>query len=106
MSWLNSTQPDSSLTPLVSEIHRLQGELDRANESIDDKLDRLENAGLDVVSLTQKLEDAKSKISALEDVLACAKRKEERRVRRLARLRCRKCHIKLDLDAIYHFDER
>ncbi len=106
MSWLNSTQPDSSLTPLVSEIQRLQGELDRANESIDDKLDKLEDAGLDVVSLAQRLEDAKSKISALEDELACAKRKEERRARRLARIRCRKCHIKLDLDDIYQFDER
>ena len=90
------------MTPLVSEIQRLQGELDRANESIDDKLDKLENAGLGVVGLTQKLEDARMKIVALEDEIASLKRKEERRTRRLARARCQKCHIKLNLDSITH----
>ena len=88
------------MTPLVSEIQRLQGELDRANESIDDKLDKLEHAGLDVVGLTEKLEDARTRITALEDEIASLRRKEERRTRRLARARCQKCHIKLNLDSI------
>lgn len=99
-------QQDSSLTPLVGEIRRLQGELDRANESIDDKLDKLENAGVDVVSLTQKLEDARMKIVALEDEIADLKRKEDRRTRRLTRARCQKCHIKLDLGSLVQPDER
>lgn len=101
-----NTKHDASLTPLVTEIGRLQGELDRANESIDDKLDKLENAGLDVVSLAQKLEDARTKISTLEDEIADLKRKEDRRTRRLARARCQKCHIKLDLQNLIHPDER
>jgi chromosome segregation ATPase len=99
-------QQDSSMTPLVSEIWRLQGELERANESIDDKLDKLENAGMDVVTLTQKLEDARTRIIALMDEIADLKRKEDRRARRLARARCQKCHIKLDLENLTHPDER
>jgi chromosome segregation ATPase len=94
------------MTPLVTEIRRLQGELDRANESIDDKLDKLENAGLDVVTLAQRLEDARTKIITLEDEIADLKRKEDRRTRRLARARCQKCHIKLDLENLIQPDER
>ena len=85
------------MTPLLSEINRLQRELDRANESIDDKLDKLEDAGLGVVSLTKKLEDARAKITSLEDEIERLNRREERRARRLARVRCQKCNIKLDL---------
>lgn len=58
---------DPSVAPLVAEISRLQKELDRANESIDDKIDKLEDAGLGVVGLTQKFEDARAQIAALED---------------------------------------
>jgi len=106
MSWLNSVQHDPSMTPLVSEIRRIQGELDRANDSIDDKLDKLEDAGLDVVGLTKKLEDARTKIVVLEDEIARLSRKEERRMRRLARSRCQKCNIKLDLRHLTGADER
>lgn len=88
---------DPSVAPLLSEIHRLQRELDRANESIDDKLDKLEDAGLGVVGLTKKLEDAKARIVSLEDEIERLNRREERRIRRLARVRCQKCNIKLDL---------
>jgi hypothetical protein len=80
----------------------LQRELERANESIDDKLDRLEEAGLGVVGLTKKLEDARSRISALEEEISRLSRRDDRRARRLERLRCRKCHIKLDIGG---FDE-
>jgi chromosome segregation ATPase len=83
------------MSPLIAEITRLQRELDRANESIDDKLDKLEDAGLGVVGLTKKLEDARSKTSALEDEIARLSRREERRMRRLERIRCQKCHIKI-----------
>ncbi|KAH6915818.1 hypothetical protein BKA70DRAFT_1093050 [Coprinopsis sp. MPI-PUGE-AT-0042] len=100
MSWLNSTQHDPTMAPLIAEIQRLQHELDEANESIDDKLDKLEDAGLGVVGLTKKLEDARARISQLEDELARNARKEERAVRRLARARCKECNVKLDLHGL------
>ncbi|KAF9530371.1 hypothetical protein CPB83DRAFT_850794 [Crepidotus variabilis] len=105
MSWLNSTGHDPSLTPLVSEIRRLQGELDRANDSIDDKLDKLEDAGLGVIGLTEKLEAARSRIITLEDEIADLKRKGDRRLRRLAHVRCQKCNIKVDFERITQADE-
>jgi chromosome segregation ATPase len=100
----NSTDP--SISPLITEITRLQRELDRANESIDDKLDKLEDAGLGVVGLTKKLEDARSKISALEDEIARLSRREDRRTRRLQRARCQKCHTKVNFSEPCHPDKR
>lgn len=87
---------DPSMSPVVAELARLQQELDRANASIDDKLDRLEDAGFGVVDLTQQLEDARDHINALEDEIARMTRKEERRDHRLQRLRCTKCRTKVD----------
>ncbi|KAJ6498301.1 hypothetical protein DFH09DRAFT_334683 [Mycena vulgaris] len=97
MSWLNNTAADGTVSPLLAEITRLQRELDRANESIDDKLDKLEDAGLGVVGLTKRLEDARARIVALEEEIARLSRKEERRVHRLERARCQKCLTKVDL---------
>ncbi|KAF9038520.1 hypothetical protein BJ165DRAFT_1352368 [Panaeolus papilionaceus] len=98
MSWLHTTTAgDQSASPLLAEIQRLQRELDQANESIDDKLDKLEDAGMGVVGLTRKLEDARAKIARLEDEIARLTRKEDRRSRRLSRARCQKCYIKVDL---------
>ncbi|KAM6497248.1 hypothetical protein JOM56_007721 [Amanita muscaria] len=104
LSWLNSTQ-DPSVSPLVAEITRLNRELDRANESIDDKLDKLEDAGLGVVALTKKLEDARSKISALEDEISRQSRREDRLIHRMERIRCQKCHVKVDLRSTTNGDE-
>lgn len=100
MSWLNNSPTDPTVSPLIAEISRLQRELDRANESIDDKLDKLEDAGLGVVGLTKKLEDARSKIVALEDEIARLSRREDRRIRHMERARCQKCHVKIDLRSI------
>ncbi|KAF8639093.1 hypothetical protein AX17_001738 [Amanita inopinata Kibby_2008] len=104
LSWLNSTS-DPSFSPLLAEITRLQRELDRANESIDDKLDKLEDAGLGVVGLTRKLEDARAKIVALEDEIARLTRKEDRLVHRMERIRCHKCHVNVDVHAMIYADE-
>ncbi|KAF7370481.1 PACT-coil-coil domain-containing protein [Mycena sanguinolenta] len=100
MSWLHNTSADGSVSPLLGEIARLQRELDRANESIDNKLDKLEDAGLGVVGLTKRLEDARAKIVALEEEIARLSRKEQRRVHRLERARCQKCLTKVDLRSI------
>ncbi|KAJ7781957.1 hypothetical protein DFH07DRAFT_1017858, partial [Mycena maculata] len=97
MSWLNNTSADGTVSPLLAEINRLQRELDRANESIDDKLDKLEDAGLGVVGLTKRLEDARARIVALEEEIARLSRKDQRRVHRLQRARCQKCLTKVDL---------
>jgi len=94
------------VTPLISEIHRLQRELDRANDSIDDKLDKLEDAGMGVVGLTKKLEDARAKIVTLEDEITRLSRNEDRRTRRLTRIRCQKCHVKVDVKSLTQADER
>lgn len=97
LSWLQTTVNDPSMSPLVAEIQRLQQQLDRANQSIDDKLDKLEDAGLGVVGLTTLLEDAREKITSLEDELARLSRKEDRLQRRLLKVRCIKCRAKVDL---------
>lgn len=106
MSWLNNTPGDATVSPLIAEISRLQRELDLANNSIDDKLDKLEDAGLGVVGLTKKLEDARSKISILEDQIARLNRREERRLRCLERARCQKCRIKVNFSSLAQMDER
>ena len=98
---------DPSAAPLFAEIERLQQELDRANEAIDEKLDRLEDAGVGVINLTNQLEEAKAKIVVLESDLGKVTRREERRLRRLEKLRCQKCHIKVDAKAMnFVGDER
>jgi chromosome segregation ATPase len=105
MSWLNATMHDPTVAPLVSEIARLQSELDRANESIDEKLEQLEDAGLGVVSLTRQLEDSKARVSSLEDEIARLVRKDDRRTRRMQKMRCLKCRTKVDFKDI-DADER
>lgn len=84
----------------MAEIARLQRELDRANESIDDKIDKLEDAGLGVVELTQKLEDARARITTLQNEIARLSRRDDRRTRRLERVRCRKCLTKIDFKSV------
>ena len=97
------------MSPLIAEIARLQAELDRANDNIDQKLDELEDAGLGAVSLTRDLEDARSKISQLENEVARLQRREQRRRHRIERLRCQKCLVKVDTSTLQRFcdaDER
>ncbi|KAG1734078.1 uncharacterized protein EDB91DRAFT_620776 [Suillus paluster] len=103
LSWLNNTTGDASVSPLLTEIGRLQAELDRANDSIDQKLDELEDAGLGVVSLTRDLELARSKISQLENETGRLQRREDRRLHRLQRLRCQRCLVKVDTLALQRF---
>ena len=100
MSWLQTTIQEGTGAPLLAEIERLQFELDKANEVIDDKLDRLEDAGVGVISLTQQLEDAKTKVTMLEVEITRITRRDERRMKRLQKLRCQKCRVKIDLTPI------
>ena len=84
----------------ITRTYRIQFELDKANEVIDDKLDRLEDAGVGVISLTQQLEDAKTKVTMLEVEITRITRRDERRMKRLQKLRCQKCRVKVDLTPI------
>lgn len=102
MSWLQTTIQTPGAAPLVAEIERLQHELDIANESIDEKLDRLEDAGVGNIKLTNQLEDARARVVSLEEELGRLARREDRRTRRLERLRCSKCRMKVDLRGVLH----
>ena len=64
------TPADQTTAALFAEVQRLQGELDLANESIDDKIVKLEEAGMDVVTVTKELRAARAKIISLENQLA------------------------------------
>ena len=84
-------------SPFFSEIARLRQELERANQSIDEKLEQIEDAGMDVISLTRKVEDGRARIAALEDDVTRLSRKDDRRTRRLQKMRCGKCRTKIDV---------
>lgn len=98
MSWLHMSPSDpSSVAQYIAEIQRLEVELGRANESIDEKLDRLERAGFGNVELEMRLNDERAKTAALEEDVARLDRREERRLRRLAKAKCPHCRHHVDL---------
>ena len=91
MSWLHMSPSDpSSVAPYITEIQRLETELGCANESIDEKLDRLEHAVFGNVEIEMRLNDECAKTAALEEDITFDRR-EERRLRRLAKTRCPHC---------------
>jgi hypothetical protein len=100
MSWLRMSPSDASVAPYVAEIQRLERELGRANESIDEKLDRLENAGFGNVELEMRLNNERAKTVALEEDIARLDRREERRLRRLAKAKCPRCRQIVDLRSL------
>ncbi|KAH8108326.1 hypothetical protein DFH11DRAFT_1117187 [Phellopilus nigrolimitatus] len=87
-SWLLNMTGDVTAAHLMAEIGRLQKDLDIANESIDDKLDKLEEAGLGVVGLTKALENARRRISSLETELAELEGREDRRLEKSLCVKC------------------
>lgn len=93
---------DLTSAHLMAEIGRLQKELDFANESIDDKLDKLEEAGLGVIGLSKALEDARLRITSLEEQLA---RLEEREVHHLSSHRCKDCDENLHKSATKRYPQ-
>jgi len=94
-SRLNATMNDPT-SPFFSEVARLRQELERANQSIDEKLERIKEAGMDVVSLTRQVEDGHARIAALEDEADRLSRRDDRRTHRLQKMRCGKCCTKID----------
>ncbi|KAF8527286.1 hypothetical protein JB92DRAFT_2698552 [Gautieria morchelliformis] len=96
-SWLHDTYVLPKASPLVAQIEQLQQELHLANDSIDEKVNMLEEAGMGIVGLTEKFEDARTQIIVLEAEVTRLVRREERQVRRLGRARCLKCGGHVDL---------
>lgn len=75
-------------------------ELGRANDSIDEKLDRLEHAGFGNVELEMRLNDERAKTVALEGDIERLDRREERRLRRLAKAKCPRCRQIVDMRSL------
>jgi chromosome segregation ATPase len=88
------------MAPYVAEIQRLERELGRANESIDEKLDRLEHAGFGNVELEMRLNDERARTGALEEDVSRLNRREERRLRRLAKAKCPHCRQRADMRSL------
>jgi DNA repair exonuclease SbcCD ATPase subunit len=101
---LNATVNDPT-SPFFSEVARLRQELERANQSIDEKLEQIEEAGIDVINLARQVEDGRVRIASLEDDVTRLTRKDDRRTRRLQKMRCGKCRTKVDVRNI-DADER
>jgi hypothetical protein len=76
-----------------------------ANDSIDEKVNMLEEAGMGIVGLTEKFEDARTQITVLEGEVTRLVRREERRVRRLGHARCLKCGGHVDLGKLARISE-
>ena len=91
MSSLFNLTEDADASQLMAEVHKLQRQLDLANESIDDKLDKLEEAGLGVVGLTRTLEEARARINALEDEIKFLRSSEEKMRKSLNVKPCSNC---------------
>jgi hypothetical protein len=87
-------------SPLVAQIEHLQQELHIANDSIDEKVNMLEEAGMGIVGLTEKLEDSRTRTVVLEVEVARLVRREERRIRRLDRAKCLRCGGRVDLSKL------
>lgn len=90
---------------LRAQLLEVDARLAEANESIDDKLDKLEVAGSGVVTLTKTLYISKEKITSLERELARLGRREERLIKKLQRCRCAKCHMRFDASAVAQWAE-
>lgn len=108
MSWLNQTtfaNGGAEASPYVRQIAALERELAHANESVDDKIDKLEEVGHGVVVLNTKLGDALTRVGVLENEVGRLERKEERRTKRMKKVKCLKCGGGLDLSAVFRIGD-
>ncbi|KIM34091.1 hypothetical protein M408DRAFT_325604 [Serendipita vermifera MAFF 305830] len=101
VSWLQSGQQlDES--DYLHQISLLERELAHANENVDDKIDKLEEYGRGVVGLTDKLADAETRITFLDDEVKRLERREERRVRKARKgVTCGGCGGTVELMTVF-----
>ncbi|GJJ11416.1 hypothetical protein Clacol_005649 [Clathrus columnatus] len=105
LSWLQDKTSLPDAGPLLAQIQTLQEELHVANDNIDQKVNKLEEAGMGIISLTEKLEDARTRTTTLEDEVGRLVRRDERRTRRLERANCKECGVKIDVAGIMGVDD-
>ncbi|KAG8762040.1 hypothetical protein FRC11_011529 [Ceratobasidium sp. 423] len=84
-SWMNQTTMHAlgDADALAARLIEVDAQLAEANESIDQKLDKLEAAGTETINLTKNLYLSKEKITSLERELARLGRREERLIKKL-----------------------
>ncbi|CUA78211.1 early endosome antigen 1 [Rhizoctonia solani] len=106
-SWMNQTTVHAlgDADSLAARLVEVDARLVEANESIDQKLDKLEAAGAETINLTKSLYLSKEKITSLERELARLERREERLIKKLQRCRCTKCHMRFDASAVAQWAE-
>ncbi|KAG9121508.1 hypothetical protein FRC07_002496 [Ceratobasidium sp. 392] len=106
-SWMNQSTMHGLADPeaIQARLLEVDARLAEANESIDDKLDKLERASANTVTLSKNLYIAREKITSLEREIAHVGRREERLVKKLQRCRCAKCHMRFDASAIAQWAE-
>ncbi|KAG8904159.1 hypothetical protein FRB99_002176 [Tulasnella sp. 403] len=105
MSWGSHVSPlgsgiHSILPPLQHEASELMQQLQAANDRLDAKFEELQRNGLQGVSLTKQLDDAREKGVALQSEVERLLRREERLLKRLERCRCLKCGRRFDASGL------
>jgi chromosome segregation ATPase len=108
MDMAASPNADTTISPLLPQIHaleeqvgKLQEQLQRANDDIDDKLALLESSGSGSVSLARELGQARERAARLENDLERLLGTDglvETLKLRLAKTRCPKCSTSFDVN--------
>ncbi|GAA5960003.1 hypothetical protein JCM3765_006132 [Sporobolomyces pararoseus] len=109
-NWSPGSAANETISPLLAQIHELeqmvehlQTQLVAANAQIDNKLDRLEAAGFDTISVARQLSTAQGRIAELEAQLErlLGENGSIERVRaRLAKVKCPDCSTTFDANKV------
>ncbi|GAA6016509.1 hypothetical protein JCM11491_002345 [Sporobolomyces phaffii] len=109
-NWSPGSAANETISPLLAQIHELeqmvehlQTQLVAANAQIDNKLDRLEAAGFDTISIARQLSAAQTRIAELESQLErlLGENGSIERVRaRLAKVHCPECSSTFDANKV------
>jgi len=111
-----SPSVDGTISPLLAQIHQLEqqveqlhGHLAKANQNVDNKLQKLEAAGLSTINLAEQLAQARARIAELELQLEGLLGKGGvilRVQKRLATLQCPDCQSVFDANDVVRFRVR
>ncbi|GAA5883535.1 hypothetical protein JCM16303_005472 [Sporobolomyces ruberrimus] len=109
-NWSPGSAANETISPLLAQIHELeqmvehlQTQLVAANAQIDNKLDRLEAAGFDTISIARQLSTAQTRIAELEGQLErlLGENGSIERVRaRLTKVKCPDCTTTFDANKV------